>query len=302
MAKWDEAGAGAYSGSRFSEVRAQLLSDPYTTLPRPKVNIGSMFKGFTNLLRRDSLALLHQEADLVPPMRKLVNPAGICMFGRWKITEETPYTGCFRTGVEHLIIVRCSNQFSNTERGTPRGFGFAGKIFPTLDPDEMVKTVNFICIDDLAERHVKRYADVELTNEPPLTPNISLLYVALVAANIVWVFNRVDSTPNYRPLYALSGQGLAQGEKPKGPKWIGITTEEGIGRSDAADFRDELRVSNYKDGRLRFIVSAADEKSKDGKRLWRRIGVIELTEDVCSAGGDHRLRFHHDPNRGHTTA
>jgi hypothetical protein len=290
------AGAGAYTGSRFSDVRAQLLSDPYTTLPRAEVSIGRMFDGFTNLLKRDSLTILRQEADLVPPKRKLVNPVGICHFGKWRMTEETPYTGCFRTGTEHLIIVRCSNQFSNTSRGTPRGFGFAGKIFPTLDPEEVVKTLNFICIDDLAERHVNRYADVEITNEPPLTPNVSLLYVALVAANIIWVFNQVDSTPNYRPLYALAGQGLAPGEKPRGPKWIGITTEKDIGRSDAADFRDELRVKNYKDGILRFVVSGADEK-KDGKRQWRRIGVIELNEDVCSASGDQRLRFHHDPNR-----
>lgn len=290
--------SGTYEGSRFSEVRAQLLSDPYTTLPYHKVTIGSMFEAGKNLLLSDSKWLISQGHDLVPPFQKLLNPVGICFFGRWRITEETPYTGCFRTGVEHLIIVRCSNQMTTTDRGTRRGFGFAGKIFPTLDPGERVKTVNFICIDNLGGTFAERYTDVALTNEPPLGLNFGMIPFAFVAANVVQVFNRVDQPPNYRPLYQLSQQGLQPGETARGPKWIQITTDPSVGKSDAVDFRDELRLKNYKEGVLRFIVSGADREEK-GERLWRRLGVIEVNEEACSASGDRRLRFHHNPNRGH---
>lgn len=288
----------AYAGSRFSEVRAQLLSDPYTVLPKYKVSIGSMFKAGKDLLWRDSTSLVHEDADLVPPMQKLVNALGICMFGRWRITEDTGYTGCLRGGTDYLIIVRCSTTLSETERGAYRGFSLAGKIFPTLNPDDMVKTVNLVCIDSLGGTKAPRFADVGLTNEPELGANPGLLKYLLVAINGVRVFRSVGA-PNalHRPVYGLYEYGLAPGETPKGPKWIQVKVEEGIGKSDASDFRDELRVANYKDGRLRFSVAAASEKSATGERLWRRIGTIELNEDVCSASGDHRIRFRHLPNR-----
>jgi len=291
-------GNGAYAGSRYSEVRAQLLSDPYTgTLPRYDVTIGSFFKAGKSVLWRDSRSVIDREADMVPPMQKLVNPLGICFFGRWKITEETPYTGCLRTGTEHLIIVRCSNLLTNALRGTWRSFGFAGKIFPTLDPDELVETVNLTCLDDFGGTYAERFADVELSNEPPTSLHLGLAFPNLfVSAYALWTFVRAEKAPTYRSIYPLYEHGLAPGEKPRGPKWIRITTEEGIGRSDAADFRDELRLANYKDGVLRFVVSAAEEK-KGGKKLWRRIGVVDLNEEVCSASGDHRLRFRHYPNR-----
>lgn len=289
---------GAYLGSRFREVRAQLLSDPYAIPPKHKVTIGSMFKAGMDLLRRDSTTLLGQEADLVPSMQKLVNALGICMFGRWMITEDTGYTGCLRGGTDYLIIVRCSTTLSETERGAWRGFSLAGKIFPTLDPDELVKTVNFVCIDSLGGTKAQRFSDVGLTNEPDLGLNPGLLRYLLVAINGIRVFSSVGA-PNaiHRPLYGLSEHGLAPGETAKGPKWIQVKVEEGIGKSDARDFRDELRVANYKHGRLRFSVAAADEKSAAGERIWRRIGTIELTEDVCSESGDHRIRFRHLPNR-----
>ena len=299
MVNLDADAPGTYQGSRFNDVRAQLLSDPYTTLPYHKVTIGSMFKAGMNLLFRASEWLLQRDDDLTPPIQKVLNPVSLCLFGKWKITEDTPYTGCFRTGTEHLIIVRCSNQMTTTDRGTRRGFGLAGKIFPTLDPDERVKTANFICIDDLGGTFAEHYTDVALTNDPPTTFNFGMVPFLFVILNVIWVFNRVDTSPNYRPLYALSEQGLKPGETAKGPKWIQITTEQGIGKSDAVDFRDELRVANYKDGVLRFVISAADTKVGRKGYQWRRIGVIDLNEGVCSASGDHRIRFRHYPNRGH---
>jgi hypothetical protein len=294
-----DSASGTYTGSRFNEVRAQLLSDPYTVLPHHKITIGSMFKAGKNLLKSDSFSLVDRDADLVPPMQKLLHGVAICLFGRWTITEDTGYTGCFRGGANYLIVVRCSTLMSATDRGMRRGFGVAGKIFPTLDPNEVVKTANFITIDNLGGTFANHFTDVALTNQPPFGLNLGMIPMALVLANVFYVFNRADTQPDYRPIYALSETGLGLGETAKGPKWMQITTEDGIGKSDAVDFRDELRVANYKNGKLRFVISAADEKSAKGDRLWRRIGIIELTEDVCSQSGDHRIRFRHSPNRGH---
>jgi hypothetical protein len=289
--------ASTYKGSRFSDVRAQLLSDPYTVLPRPQVSIWSMFKAFKNILMQDCITLVDREADIVPPMQKLLHGAGICFFGRWTITEETSYTGCLRSGSDYLIVVRCSTLLSHTDQGARRGFGFAGKIFPTLDPNELVKTANFVCIDNLGGTFA-RYKDVALANEPVLGANLGLLAYPLAIINGLYCFRRAVTTPMYRPLYALTETGLRPGEAAKGPKWLQITAEEGIVNSDAIDFRDELRLCNCKDARLRFNISVADERAPSGERLLRRIGVIELTEDVCSFSGDHRIRFRHIPSRG----
>lgn len=306
MANWDGAGVkvvegdtgpGAYTGSSFRDVRAQLLTDPYGTLPPGRTRIGDMFKAGWNLLWSDSKARLDHDEDLVPPRPKLLHSVGICMFGRWTITESTGYTGCLRSGADHLIIVRCSTLLSHTDRGTRRGFGIAGKIFPTLDPDERVKTANFVCIDNLGGTFAPHYTGVALTNEPPLGLNVGLIPFGLVVLNVVYCFIRTDTSPTHRSLAELAARGLAPGQTPKAPKWMQITTEEGIGTCDAHDFRDELRLANYKDGRLRFVISVA-EASASGDRLWRRIGAIELTEDVCSESADRRIRFRHMPNRG----
>ncbi len=287
----------AKQGISFNDVRAQLLSDPYTgPLPHYKVTIGTMFKGGQNLLRRDSISLLYRDEDLVPPFQKLVNPLGICFFGKWRITEDLGYTGVFRAGTEYLVVVRCSNLMTNTDRGTRRSFCIAGKIFPTLDPNEVVKPVNVVTIDTLTGTFLDRFTDTAITNEPGQPLNFGLLGMLLVVLNSVWVFSRVDSTPTHRPLDALIAQGLKPNEIPKGPWWIQFLGAKDIGRSDAVDFRDELRLKNYKDGRLRFDISAA-EKTTSGQRPWRRIGEIDLNEEVCSYSGDHRIRFHHEPNR-----
>ena len=294
-------GVGVYKGSRFREVRAQMLFDPYPVLPPGRTRIGDEFKAWKNLLFRDSTTRVDSQDDLVPPHPKLLHSVGICFFGRWTITEDTGFTGCFRGGADHLIVVRCSTLLSHTDRGTRRGFGLAGKIFPTLDPDELVKTANFICIDNLGGTFADRFADVALTNEPPLGVNVGLIPFAFVVLNVIYCFQRSDAAPQYRPIASLAERGLAPGETPKAPKWLQVAVEEGTGKVDAVDFREELRLANYKDGRLRFSIAVATEKSPAGERLFRRIGTIEVTEDVCSQSVDQCLRFQHTPNRGHAS-
>lgn len=288
--------APAYQGSTYNELRTQLLSDPYTgPLPTHDVTIGSMIERGQNLLLRDSRWLISREEDLTPPQQKLLNPIGITFFGKWKITEDLGYTGAFSKGTEHLIIVRFSNQMTAKDRGTRRGFGFAGKIFPTLDPNERVKTVNFTLIDNLGGTFAKHATDVALTNEPPLGLNLGMIPFFFVVTNVVAVFNIVNRPSLYRAIYQIAEAGLKPGETAKQPKWMQITTDPSIPKNDSKDFRDELRLKNYPGGILRFIISVAPPGKK---RVWQELGHIEVNEDVLSFTGDKRMRFHHNPGRG----
>jgi hypothetical protein len=125
--------AESYRGSRFSEVWGAVRSDPYLVLPHYRVTVGSFFDGFVNRLLVDSQRTLSDRSDLLPPLQKRVHPIGTCLAGRWRITEDNPYTGYFRKGSEALIIARASTALGEERRGEARSFGLAGKLFPTTD-------------------------------------------------------------------------------------------------------------------------------------------------------------------------
>lgn len=290
---------GTYEGSTFQEVRDVIFSDPYDTYPHEKANIRSMFKGLTNLMVRDCQAILADRNDIVPWYQKLVHSTGICLTGTWEITEDSDYTGVFKPGTEALIIVRCSSLLgrSRRTRSIRRGFAFAGKIFPTMDPHEKVKTANVIAIDALGGTRAYRFTDEKLSNEPAVGANLTLLRFPLAAINALYAFTSTTNVPMYRPLTALGEAGLAEGEVAKTPRWLQIEHAPGNGKSDASDLRDELNVKNYDGGVLRFLVSVAEEEKK-GERLYRKIGEIALDESVVSDSGDHRIRFWHQMNPG----
>lgn len=52
----------------------------------------------------------------------------------------------------------------NHQLSSLRSFGFAGKLFPTLDPNELLKvhTANFFLIDDLGGTTANHYTDVAM--------------------------------------------------------------------------------------------------------------------------------------------
>lgn len=293
---------GTYEGSTFKEVRDLVFSDPYDTFPNKRANIFSMFKGFTNLLWQDSETILSERADIVPHVDKLLHLTGISLTGTWKITEDNEYTGLFKKGTEALILVRCSSLLgrSRRTRSIRRGFAIAGKIFPTMDPEERVGTANFITIDALGGTRARKFTDVALTNEPALGVNLTLLGFIGAVFNVLIVFNLTDSDALHRPLYPLGEEGLAEGEVANTPYWLQLSHAEGNGSSDASDLRNELNVENYKDGILRFVISVAPYDEK-GNRVFKPIGEIALNESVVSAAGDHRIRFYHQPNRRRET-
>lgn len=288
------AGKDSYPGSTFQEIRDQVFSDPYPSLPEHIITLDTFYKGVANMLFRETQRALNEPVDISPYFQKLVHPLGVALTGTWNMTEPSPYTGYFRQGARGLIIVRCSVLLYKTKVGSDRGFAFAGKIFPTLDPHERVRTGDFFTIDVLAGTKARHFTDVALTNEPPLGFNADVIRLLGVVIATFGSFIQADFNPVFRPVYQIAELGLPPGQRACIPRWIQIKAADENGKADVLDFRDELRVEQYPGKKLIFNVSAAPSQSGLWpKRHWLRLGHIELTETVTSETCDHRLTFQH---------
>jgi len=171
-------------------------------------------------------------------------------------------------------------------------------LYPTLNPNEVVKTANFFAIDDLTGTLTPHFLDAALTNEPALSLRPDLIKLAPIAAAVGSAFARADVNPNIRQVYELSESGLAAGETAVTPRWMQVVGSVDQARVDAADFRDELLVTNYPEQKVRFDISVASEKDAAGKKNWQTIGYIEFTDSVVSDSCDHALHFHHPIFKG----
>jgi hypothetical protein len=296
------AAAEPYVGSSFNAVWRQVASDPYDALPHAAVTLSSFFDWFENKLLTASRRTLSDRSDLLPRFRKLVHPNGICLAGTWNITAPTPYTGYFRGGSRALFIARASTALTATRRGEYRAFGFAGKLFPTTDPDAVVPTANFFTIEDLGGTLRDHFLDAENTNDIiriSLTPETFLnTPIGVAVANAFATADRTfDITQTLiRQLYPIAEAGEPDLAQARAPRWLKITGADDMPRIDATDFREELRLANYPDG-LRFDIFVADEGTRLGDKKWERIGFIAFTEDALSDSCDHRLHFSHPPFR-----
>ena len=287
----------AYEGSSVDQVWGQVTSDPYEK-PHYTVTLKSLFSWGRNLILDAGQRTVSDREDLLPRFNKLVHSNGICLKGEWNVTEDSQYTGLFTKGARALIIARASTAFGDTEVGKYRGFGLAGKLYPTLNPNEVVKTANFFAIDDLTGTLTPHFLDAALTNEPALSLRPDLIKLAPIAAAVGSAFARADVNPNIRQVYELSEAGLAAGETAVTPQWMQVVGSVDQPRVDAADFRDELLVNNYPEQKFRFDISVASEKDAAGKKNWQTIGYIEFTESVVSDSCDHALHFHHPRFKG----
>ena len=104
----------AYRGATFREVADAVFANPYQRvwgaageppLPIHDVTLGSVLHG---VLQRGRFALLKaaertvdSRADLRwgpdrTGFRRLLHPNGVCLTGRWEITEQTAYSGTSR--------------------------------------------------------------------------------------------------------------------------------------------------------------------------------------------------------------
>src|SRR5262245_18892381 len=117
-----QANTNGYNGSTFREVRDQVFSDPYKTLPSYTITLGTLYSGVQNALLLACRRALTEEHDIVDRFQRLVHPLGIALTGRWQMTEDSPYSGLFRPGTETLLVARCSVLLYKTLQDQYRGF------------------------------------------------------------------------------------------------------------------------------------------------------------------------------------
>jgi hypothetical protein len=267
-----------YDGSTFREVRDAAFEGEYDRLPTlPGLGLKTFIQFFN-----DSARNLFDRRDIRPPFRKLIHTNGICFTGLWRITSESsPYTGWFAPGREGLLLVRASVAGPRIKRGDRRAFGIAGKVWPTLDPDARCRPGNFVTVSGLSGTREPYITKIEMTNMPRVGPD--------PAANLInrVIFRLMDKRPGYRQLFPISTLGLRPGDRVVTPDLLRLKLRAGTPLAVAEDFRDELRLKNYPEGRLIYDidVKAFEESS------WTTIGEMVFTEDCASAGGDTRLHF-----------
>jgi hypothetical protein len=321
----------AYTGSRFSEVRAANFANPYAPkwgvpeappLPRHSVTLRRALSGvlpfgepwrFLQAARRavDAHADLRWGID-GKGFRRILHPNAVCLTGTWEIDEApagTAYTGHFKAGSRALLIARYSTCCTETRRGHNRSQSLVGKLYPTLDAEhrEPLRTASFFTQEDLGGTAATHINDVELRNAPDTTPlrrGAGLLTFILTG----FVFILSDKEPDNRQLYEIAELGKPDSEKTRAPEFMRLTVDSTQPRVDGADldFRDEILGQIYDRGAgeprrtLTFRIEVSDEGRKEGvfvqRRIitnWKRIGRLVFREAVASYNGDFVIHFHH---------
>ena len=319
----------AYSGSRFSEVRDALFANPYQKvwgtpgnppLPIYQVTLGSVVRGILPfgqpyLFRKATERAVDSAADLRwgpsgKGYRRLLHPNGICLTGRWTITQETQYSGYFRKGTQALLIGRYSTCCSETRRGHNRSLSLVGKLFPTADPAhaERLRTASFITQEDIGGDITDYINDAELRNAPNTTASRRGSGMPILAITGL-VFGLVDRKPSIRQLYEIAELGKAGDEPTRAPTFMRllVASEHPRIQGEGLDFRDEIMAQIYDAGdpapkrTLSFHIEVTDEGETRGLpirerrtfRNWQRIGNITFDAAAASYNGDFVVHFHH---------
>jgi hypothetical protein len=319
----------AFSGSRFSEVRDAIFSNPYQrvwgeegapALPRYEVTLGSVLRGvlpsgrpypFLQAARRavDSQADLRWGPD-GKGFRRLLHPNGVCLTGTWEITADSGYSGYFRQGSRGLIVGRYSTCCTETRCGHTRSLALVGRIYPTTDPRHAhpLPTASFITQQDIGGEHSRSLNEAVLRNAPD-----TRIWRRGMGAPILLVTGvvllRADKRTSIRQLYQIAELGKPAGEPTRAPEFMRLSVEPS--QPDLAapglDFRDEVlaQIFDRGDPRPRRTLGFRIETSDDGvtrgtplyqRRLisnWREIGKITFDDAVASYNGDFVLNFNH---------
>lgn len=318
-----------YRGSRFSEVRDAVFANPYQTVwgaagerpwPVYRVTLASVLRGalplgapyfFRQAVARavDSRADLRWGADR-RGFRRLLHPNGICLTGRWEITEETPYSGYFRKDSRALLIARYSTCCTATRRGRERSLSLVGKLFPTTDPNhsDLLPTANFITQQDIGGDRTDYINDAELRNAPNTTAwRRGLGTPVLLVTGIV--FPQIDKNPTIRQLYQIAELGNPPGEPTRTPTFMRLVVDAAQPRiaGETLDFRDEIMAQIFDPGdpaakrTLTFHIDVTDHGTTSGPNFfqrrsfadWRRIGSMIFDNAVASYNGDFVIHFTH---------
>lgn len=319
----------AYNGARFSEVRDALFANPYQKvwggvgeppLPIYEVTLRSMMRGILpfgkpHLFRLATERTVDSKADLRwgidgKGFRRLLHPNGVCLTGRWEITEESEYSGYFRKGSHALVVGRYSTCCTSTRRGHIRSLSMVGKLFPTTDPEhaERLPTASFITQQDLGGDHTDYINDAELRNAPDTRAwrrGAGVPILLITGA----VFLRVDKQPSIRQLYQIAELGKPKDQPTRTPQFMRLLVAPNQPRieGESLDFREEILAQIFdKDGlaakrSLTFHIEVTDEGTTKGPSAfqrrtfqhWRHIGKLTFDNAVASYNGDFVIHFNH---------
>ncbi|HLX07240.1 MAG TPA: hypothetical protein VKY89_05205 [Thermoanaerobaculia bacterium] len=322
----------AYRGSRFSVVREALFANPYQTVwggvggggeqrwPVYEVTLGGVLSGILPFGRpyvfgQAAARAIDSHADLRwgsdgKGFRRLLHPNGVCLTGRWEITEDSAYSGYFRQGSQALAVGRYSTCCTETRRGHTRSLALVGKLFPTVDPDhaEPLRTANFFTQQDLGGERTDCINDAELRNAPDtrLWRRSGGVPILLVSGG---VFAATDKEPSIRQLYEIAELGKPDDEPTRTPAYMRLLVAPDQPRipGDALDFRDEIMAQIFDPGdpaprrQLVFHIEVTDEGSTRGTpafqrrtfKNWRHLGKLTFDSAVASYNGDFVIHFNH---------
>ena len=274
----------------FNDIWSEVSSDPEEKLPQNEVSFFKLSTSKKNKILENAQRTLDDHNDILEPFEKLAHPNGICFKGVWEIDTPNIYGGYFKNKSKALIIARASTAMSNTKTGDTRAFGFAGKLFPTTNPDKLNQenSANFFLIDDLGGTDASLYSAVKLTNEPTVSVTLEVIKNMLYALKVSHTFSKVDKEPTIRQLYEISYLSEDNSTRIITPKWMMIQADKV--QENADDFRDELKIE---DGEVLVFSIYVSSELIDGKKDWNKIGKIKLDTSVVSNSCDHRLHFHH---------
>ena len=190
-------------------------------------------------------------------------------------------SGYFQPGKKGLVLIRASVAGLSTRSGTYRAFGIGGKVFPTLDPDDVVYPGNFVTVSHLSGIKSKHVIDIEMTNRPTVGIDPAANFVNRI------IFRLMDKRPGFRQLHPVSRLGLAEDQLDVTPDLLMLRIAAGTPHVHRTDFRDELRLENYPGNQLVYdiLVRNLDEAQ------WNTIGKMVLSDYAISESGDKRLHF-----------
>ena len=298
-------GSAVLANSSFNEVRSILYDKSAPTdaaavtefsnyrstkLPHYEVSMNSVFQFGTAALERAAKRTVSDHSDFLPRLPKLLHPNGVCVAGNWVMNKNSGFTGAFATGTK-LFVGRISVALDNTRADADRGFGFAGKIFPTQDPDAAVATENFFTVDVLMGTNTRRFLDTATTNEPEIGFNIWLVRLGLKISSVLKL---ADENPGFRPVKNLAIMGTENSVQLSYPKWIRISAANGTIKNNQLDFRNEILEAVKDNQELVFNVDGSNTtKNRKATTGWSSLGQIRISEAMISYGCDRQLHFSH---------
>lgn len=260
-------------------------------LPRYEVNSSTVFPKGSDQMSIDAKRTVTRTEDYYPRLAKLLHANGICVVGKWEMTEASKYTGLFTKGSKALFIGRASVTMSGTEFSEKRGFALAGKLFSTLDENANVKTANFFSIEVLLGVKKENFMDAAMTNEPETGFDLSLIGLGLKIAS---AFSSADSNSGFRPLYPVSESTLTTGQSAVTPHWFRLRAADGQLKNNENDFRNEIIKAVKDNKKLVLNVEVSDQgNDREKNSLWKKLGTITIDETIVSYGCDRRLHFPH---------